>query len=109
MISSSSSCPPSPLHLKQVTLPSLLAQGAESFCWITAGVVNMYRMCSLTIECVLLLHGYGELLLDHRWCSKHVQNVFSYCRMCSLTVRHSEIGTAEIGTILIRASGVPEK
>jgi len=40
----------------------------------------------------------GELLLDHRWCSKHVQNVFSYYRMCSPTTR---IRRASVGSPLV--------
>jgi len=40
-------------------------------------------MCSLTIECVLLLHIYAKALT--REAQNVLENVFSYCRMCSLT------------------------
>jgi hypothetical protein len=53
-------------------------------------VFSYYRMCSLTIECVLLL---SNVFSYYRMCSLTVEcvlllsNVFSYYRMCSLTTK----------------------
>ena len=49
------------------------------------GGASLYRMCSLTIECVLLLCALLGLPWVRRRCVS-LQNVFSYYRMCSLTI-----------------------
>jgi len=66
-------------------------------------------MCSLTIECVPSRYNVFSLRQESRFCKRHLvlKNVFSYNRMCSLTIQCVLFTTGE--SLLQAALGAGKK